>query len=163
MRRWIFAAVFLLVAMTGARAEPQWLALPPTPSLPKAEESGYAPVNGIKLWYESFGKGEPVILLHGGLANVNYWGKQVPVLARSYRVIVMDSRGHGRSSRWRGRAMNHVRGGTGEFHVDFLNFGSFQIQQFGIDPEARFGIHGNRRCHAVALFLACAAHVASLR
>ena len=82
-----------------ARAEPQWLTLPPTPALPKAEESGFAPVNGIKIWYATFGKGEPVILLHGGLANSNYWGHQVPALAERYRVIVMDSRGHGRSTR----------------------------------------------------------------
>lgn len=84
-----------------AHAEPQWLTLPPTPTLPKAEESGLAPVNGIKIWYATFGKsdGEPVILLHGGLANSNYWGHQVPVLAERYRVIVMDSRGHGRSTR----------------------------------------------------------------
>jgi pimeloyl-ACP methyl ester carboxylesterase len=40
-----------------------------------------------------------VILLHGGLANANYWDHQVPVLARTHRVIVMDSRGHGRSTR----------------------------------------------------------------
>ena len=90
---------FLLAG--AARAEPQWLTLPPTPVLPKAEESGLAPVNGIKIWYATFGKsdGEPVILLHGGLANSNYWGHQVPVLAARYRVIVMDSRGHGRSTR----------------------------------------------------------------
>ena len=82
-----------------AHAEPQWLTLPPTPALPKAEESGLAPVNGIKIWYATFGKGDPVILLHGGLANANYWGHQVPALADRYRVIVMDSRGHGRSTR----------------------------------------------------------------
>jgi pimeloyl-ACP methyl ester carboxylesterase len=89
----------LLAAIASARAEPQWLTLPPTPTLPKAEESGLAPVNGIKIWYATFGRGEPVILLHGGLANSNYWGRQVPALAEKYRVIVMDSRGHGRSSR----------------------------------------------------------------
>jgi pimeloyl-ACP methyl ester carboxylesterase len=58
-----------------------------------------APVNGIGIWYAEFGRGEPVILLHGGLANADYWGEQVPVLAAHYRVIVMDSRGHGRSTR----------------------------------------------------------------
>src|SRR6202012_4315806 len=66
---------------------------------PKADQSGLAPVNGVKIWYASFGSGEPVILLHGGLANSNYWGHQVRALAGRYRVIVMDSRGHGRSSR----------------------------------------------------------------
>jgi pimeloyl-ACP methyl ester carboxylesterase len=84
---------------SAARAEDPWMVLPPTPSLPKAAHSGYAPLNGIKIWYAEFGKGEPVILLHGGLANSNYWGLQVPALEKHYRVIVMDSRGHGRSTR----------------------------------------------------------------
>jgi pimeloyl-ACP methyl ester carboxylesterase len=91
------AATFATTA--AARAEPQWLTLPPTPSLSQPEQSGLAPVNGIKIWYATFGRGEPVILLHGGLANSNDWGLQVPALAEKYRVIVMDSRGHGRSSR----------------------------------------------------------------
>jgi hypothetical protein len=91
----------LVATLTGAAAagaEPPWLTLPPTPSLPKAEQSGYAPINGINIWYATFGKGEPVLLLHGGLANSNYWGNQVPGLAQKYRVVVMDSRGHGRST-----------------------------------------------------------------
>jgi pimeloyl-ACP methyl ester carboxylesterase len=56
-------------------------------------------VNGIEIWYGIFGHGEPVILLHGGLANANYWGEQVRALQGRYQVIVMDSRGHGRSTR----------------------------------------------------------------
>jgi pimeloyl-ACP methyl ester carboxylesterase len=89
----------LLVAPGAAQAAQQWETLPPTPVLPQGGQSGYAPVNGIRIWYAVYGRGEPVILLHGGLANANYWGKLVPVLARNYRVIVMDSRGHGRSTR----------------------------------------------------------------
>jgi pimeloyl-ACP methyl ester carboxylesterase len=94
--------LLLLVVMTmplSAKAGERWLALPPTPVLPKADMSGYAPVNGIRIWYASFGKGEPVLFVHGGLANANYWGNQVRALKGSYRVIVMDSRGHGRSTR----------------------------------------------------------------
>jgi pimeloyl-ACP methyl ester carboxylesterase len=98
-RRSLIAVLTILLWGTGARAEPQWLTLPPTPSLPKALESGYAPVDGIKIWYATFGRGEPVVLLHGGLANANYWGNQVRVLQKYYRVVVMDSRGHGRSTR----------------------------------------------------------------
>jgi len=93
---WLFAAVAIT---DSASAEPQWLTLPPTPTLPPATRSGYAPVNGIKIWFAVFGQGSPVILLHGGLANSNYWGNQVPVLMKRYQVIVMDSRGHGRSTR----------------------------------------------------------------
>ena len=89
----------LSLAVTRADAEQQWLTLPPTPTLPKAVHSGYAPVNGVRIWYATFGDGEPVILLHGGLANADYWGGQVRELQKNYRVVVMDNRGHGRSTR----------------------------------------------------------------
>jgi pimeloyl-ACP methyl ester carboxylesterase len=100
MRRSFLLLLFIVfVATAYAEQEPQWLTLPATPTLPQAARSGLAPVNNVKIWYAEFGQGEPVILLHGGLANANYWGNQVPELAKSYRVIVMDSRGHGRSTR----------------------------------------------------------------
>ena len=95
----IFYVLTCLASTAAADAEPQWLTLPPTPSLPKPAQSGYAPVNGIQIWYATFGRGAPVLLLHGGLANSNYWGNQVPELVQKYRVVVMDSRGHGRSTR----------------------------------------------------------------
>ncbi|HXW15970.1 MAG TPA: alpha/beta hydrolase [Terriglobia bacterium] len=91
----------LLIALTGvlpALAQNPWKRLPDTPELPKPERSGTAPVNGIRMWYAEFGHGSPVILLHGGLANSNYWGLQIPALAPHFEVIVADSRGHGRST-----------------------------------------------------------------
>jgi pimeloyl-ACP methyl ester carboxylesterase len=97
--RLLLAALALFAFGTTANAEPQWLSLPPTPTLPKADRSGLAAVSGIKIWYAIFGHGQPVIMLHGGLANANYWGNQVRALDKRYQVIVMDSRGHGRSSR----------------------------------------------------------------
>jgi pimeloyl-ACP methyl ester carboxylesterase len=101
----VIAGLVVFLSFGIARAdEPQWMTLPSTPTLPTATQSGYAPVDGIRIWYASFAPqgataGEPVILLHGGLANANYWGNQVRALRGQYRVIVMDSRGHGRSSR----------------------------------------------------------------
>ncbi|WFU71763.1 alpha/beta hydrolase [Bradyrhizobium sp. CB2312] len=95
----LFAALLVTISLSAAHAAPRWLNLPPTPTLPKAAQSGFAPVNGVKIWYAMFGRGEPVVLLHGGLANANYWGHQVRALQGRYQVIVMDSRGHGRSSR----------------------------------------------------------------
>ena len=90
----------LVLALAGsAGAEPWWTTLPPTPALPKAAHSGHVPIDGVKIWYAEFGRGEAVILLHGGLGNSNYWGNQVPTLATRYRVVVIDSRGHGRSTR----------------------------------------------------------------
>ncbi len=95
------ASLVLALPSTAAWAQrtPRWLELPDTPSLPTPQETGRAAVNGVSIWYATFGSGSPIVLLHGGLANSNYWGHQVPVLAQKYRVIVMDSRGHGRSTR----------------------------------------------------------------
>lgn len=99
MRR-VFVLLMLAVASAvQSWAVYPWMVLPPTPALPTAQHSGFAPVNGVRLWYADFGQGPPVILLHGGLANSNYWGLQVRALAPTYHVIVLDSRGHGRSSR----------------------------------------------------------------
>lgn len=95
----VFSLLITVAVINTADAAPQWLTLNSTPTLPSTERSGYAPVNGVHIWYAVYGTGEPVILLHGGLANSNYWGNQVPVLAKKYKVIVMDSRGHGRSTR----------------------------------------------------------------
>jgi pimeloyl-ACP methyl ester carboxylesterase len=98
--RWLFlVAGLMLMALQADAAEP-WQALPPQPSLPQARHAGQVPINDIQLWYAEFGTGKPVILVHGGLSNANYWGHLVPFLVQHhYRVIVLDSRGHGRSTR----------------------------------------------------------------
>src|SRR5262249_12968008 len=105
LMRWAARTIVcaLLVALFAASAfaeePPRWMTLPPTPALPTPQKSGRAPVNGISIFYATFGSGDPVLLLHGGLANSDYWVHQIPALAEHHRVIVMDSRGHGRSTR----------------------------------------------------------------
>ena len=98
MRAWFFALAILSATLPAHAAQP-WMTLPLPPPLPKADVSGYAPVNGIRIWYAEFGHGAPVLLVHGGLANSRWWSNQVRFLMPHYRVIVMDSRGHGRSTR----------------------------------------------------------------
>ena len=68
--------------------------------LPVTDDQGYVEHNGARIWYATYGSGSPVILLHGGLGHSGNWGYQVPALIKSsYRAILMDSRGHGRSTR----------------------------------------------------------------
>ena len=99
LRRCLKLVIVLFFAAAPVRAgAQQWEQLPPTPGLPKADESGTVAANGIRIWYAVFGHGEPVILVHGGLGNSNYWGLQVPALARHYKVVVLDSRGQGRTT-----------------------------------------------------------------
>ncbi|MDR3539314.1 MAG: alpha/beta hydrolase [Acetobacteraceae bacterium] len=97
MRRILLALVLLLPL--AARAEAPWQTLPPTPPAFSYEQSARVTLNGTPLWYATTGHGPPVVLLHGGLANADYWGNQVAALRPNHTVIVMDSRGHGRSAR----------------------------------------------------------------
>ena len=96
-RRLIVAGLAAL-ALTGAT--PRWLTLPAPRALPAPSASGYVPHLGARIYYAAYGTGAPVILLHGGLASERYWGNQVGPLVRDHhRVILIDSRGHGRSTR----------------------------------------------------------------
>jgi pimeloyl-ACP methyl ester carboxylesterase len=97
--RALIAALMAFALSAPAGAAELWRVLPPMPSLPAGGTPGYVAENGARIWYESYGSGPPVILLHGGLANSAYWGGQIPALDKAHRVIVIDSRGHGRSSR----------------------------------------------------------------
>jgi pimeloyl-ACP methyl ester carboxylesterase len=98
IRRVVFLPL-LLFTLRAAWADALWQTLPPTPPPVPGEHTGHAKVNGISLYYATIGRGPPVVLLHGGLANSDYWGNQVRVLLPRHTVILMDSRGHGRSTR----------------------------------------------------------------
>ena len=68
--------------------------------LPATNSEGYVEHEGAKIWYATYGSGSPVLLLHGGLGHSGNWGYQVPALVTSgHRVVLIDSRGHGRSTR----------------------------------------------------------------
>jgi len=68
--------------------------------LPDTKAQGYVEHDGARIWYAAYGSGSPVILLHGGLGHAGNWGYQVPALvSNGCRAVVIDSRGHGRSTR----------------------------------------------------------------
>ncbi|MBY5739419.1 alpha/beta fold hydrolase [Rhizobium leguminosarum] len=92
-----FFSMFL--AVTGAQSAERWAELPAFPSMPVAKTSGMAEVNDIKMYYAEYGEGDPILFIHGGLGNAEVWGHQVADFAKDHRVIVADSRGHGRSTR----------------------------------------------------------------
>jgi len=93
----VVGASLPLASMAETSDPAPWLKLPPTPALPPPSKSDVAAVNGTKIYFAQFGAGEPVLLLHGGMGSSNYWGHQVPELAKHFSVIAMDTRGHGRS------------------------------------------------------------------
>ena len=61
-------------------------------------KSGYAPVNGLKMYYEIHGSGEPLILLHGGVGSTGMFSEIMPTLASSRQVIAVDLQAHGRTA-----------------------------------------------------------------
>jgi pimeloyl-ACP methyl ester carboxylesterase len=93
------AASFALLAIAPASAEERWETLPEPAAMPAPAESGYAPVNGIEMYYAVFGQGDPVLLIHGGLGHADIWASQVAEMSKTHKVIVADSRGHGRTTR----------------------------------------------------------------
>src|SRR5260370_35215308 len=68
--------------------------------MPAENDQGYGDHDGARIWYATYGSGSPVILLHGGLGHSGNWGYQVPMLVGAgHRAVLIDSRGHGRSTR----------------------------------------------------------------
>lgn len=62
-------------------------------------QSGYAPVNGLELYYEVHGAGDPLVLLHGGFGTIDLmFGGLIPELAKSRRVIAVELQGHGHTA-----------------------------------------------------------------
>ena len=62
----------------------------------KPSNSGYAPVNGIKVYYEVYGEGKPLVLLHGAFYTIDMnWGQLIPELSKTRKVIAIEMQGHG--------------------------------------------------------------------
>ena len=91
----VMAAMF---ASTAAAQTKEENAAMQTPSAkPTPIKSGRIPANGVNYYYEVYGKGEPLLLLHGGLGNIEMFGPVLGRLAAERQVIGVDLHGHGRT------------------------------------------------------------------
>jgi pimeloyl-ACP methyl ester carboxylesterase len=61
-------------------------------------QTGYAPINGLQMYYEIHGAGEPLLLLHGAFGAIDLWGPILPTLAETHQVIAVELQGHGHTA-----------------------------------------------------------------
>ena len=99
----LYASLFaglLLVAASPVPAGDGWRTLTPPQPMPAPESTGKVDVNGAGIFYALYGSDniEAVVLLHGGLGAGEDFGGQIGALAENYKVVAIDSRGHGRST-----------------------------------------------------------------
>ena len=84
MRTTAFLLTMLVPAVVSAQQKPT---------------TGYAPVNGINMYYEVHGGGEPVVLLHGAFMTItNNWAGWIGQLSKTRKVIAIEMQGHGRTA-----------------------------------------------------------------
>ena len=93
MNRYASLALVAAAVVTLADPSPAGAQQPAAP-----DSSGYVAANGVSYWYEIHGKGEPLLLLHGGLFSTGMFGPTLSKLAETHRVIGVDLHGHGRTA-----------------------------------------------------------------
>src|ERR1700757_2978332 len=99
---WLRAPLLALPISASAKAADRWDTVPEPTPLPRHLRGATVEHDGARIWYATLGRGSPVILLPPGDASSALWGDQVPaLLAARHRVILIDSRGQGRST-WDG-------------------------------------------------------------
>ncbi len=99
---WIAIVVLIITSCQSQQNENQVTSAAPKDTVVshhiKATESGHADVNGLKMYYEVYGKGQPIVLIHGSFMNIPLnWSHIIPLLARDRKVIVAEMQGHGRT------------------------------------------------------------------
>lgn len=93
----MLASALTLLLLSGAPEAWATTPLPGAPPPPTKRER--TQVNGVTLAWATWGKGPPLVLLHGGAGHGDQWAFQLPALAQHFTVLTVDARGHGRSTR----------------------------------------------------------------
>jgi pimeloyl-ACP methyl ester carboxylesterase len=96
----ILASVAAVLAAPGvSKAEEAKPAMTTeTKAMPKPEKSGLLPIDGLNYYYAVYGKGEPLLLLHGGLGTTDMFAPILPKLTENRTIIAVDLQGHGRTA-----------------------------------------------------------------
>ena len=120
----------------------------------KPSNSGYAPVNGIKVYYEVYGEGRPVVLLHGAFWTINMnWGQLIPELSKTRKVIAIELQGHGHTPYAERKLSFPTLASDVEGVMDYLKIDSADVVGFSMGGAVayKFAIQSPKRLRKLVI------------
>jgi pimeloyl-ACP methyl ester carboxylesterase len=123
----------------------------------KPSNSGYVPVNGLKVYYEVYGEGKPIVLLHGAFMTIDMnWGQLIPELSKTRKVIAIELQGHGHTQ-YSDRKLSHATLASDvEGVMDYLKIDSADVTgySFGGAVAYQFAIQSPKRLKKLVIISA---------
>jgi len=120
----------------------------------KPTGSGYAPANGTKVYYEVYGDGKPIVLLHGAFITIEMnWGQLIPELAKTRKVIAIELQGHGHTPFSDRKLSRATLASDVEKLMDYLKIDSADIAgySFGGQVAYQFAIQSPKRLRKLVI------------
>ncbi len=120
----------------------------------KPDVSGYAPANGTKVYYEVYGDGKPIVLLHGAYYTIGLnWGELIPELAKTRKVIALELQGHGHTPYSDRKLSRATLANDVEKVMDYLKIDSADIAgySFGGQVAYQFAIQSPKRLRKLVI------------
>lgn len=120
----------------------------------KPASSGYAPANGTKVYYEVYGEGKPVVLLHGAYYTIEMnWAQLIPELAKTRKVIALELQGHGHTPFSERKLSRATLASDVEKVMDYLKIDSADIAgySFGGQVAYQFAIQSPKRLRKLVI------------
>jgi len=120
----------------------------------KPTGSGYAPANGTKVYYEVYGDGKPIVLLHGAFYTIEMnWGELIPELAKTRKVIALELQGHGHTPFSDRKLSRATLASDVEKLMDYLKIDSADIAgySFGGQVAYQFAIQSPKRLRKLVI------------
>lgn len=124
------------------------------PQVIKPSNSGYAPANGIEVYYEVYGSGEPIVLLHGAYYTIEMnWGQLIPELAKTRKVIALELQGHGHTAFSDRKLSRATLASDVEKVMDYLEIDSADVvgYSFGGQVAYQFAIQSPKRLNKLVI------------
>lgn len=120
----------------------------------KPKDSGYTPANGTKVYYEVYGDGKPIVLLHGAYYTIEMnWGQLIPELAKTRKVIALELQGHGHTPFSDRKLSRATLASDVEKVLDYLKIDSVDVvgYSFGGQVAYQFAIQSPKRLNKLVI------------